>query len=516
MLPSTSRPHRHIIRYLPYLCAGILLLSCFDNRHEPTEAELSAFGEYVYDLDTLQMEQSLRQILDADTSHWSADNAVRELYAPRHLETLWLTRMGVSPDADSLLAILRHELPRNGLDSTAFFIPSIAEDLNVIHSLAFDSLGLNINEVLARLDYHLSKAFVRYTTGQRFGFVRPDKLLNHLDTKPDGAYARLFDFTLEDSNCREAIQALSSPDRINYLLASSPDSKLYRALQEQLTTTTDAGKRRTLAVNLERCRWKSAQPASEGRRVIVNIPAQQLWAISPDTVIDMRICCGTTLTKTPLLHSAVTHIEVNPVWIIPQTIVKAEVSAHAGDSAYFARHRYSIVNRSTGNTLNPAHVSMQQLQSGNLRISQRGGAGNSLGRIIFRFPNSFAVYLHDTSNRGAFQRERRTLSHGCIRVQKPLELACFMLPDAEEWTIERLRISMDIPPVTDRGRQYLSEHASDPRPLRLINRHDITPNVPVDITYFTAFPNPQTGTIEFWPDLYGYDAIITRSLPLQQ
>lgn len=508
--------HHISLRHLLCACAGLLLLSCFDNRHEPTEAELSAFGKYVEVLDTLEMNQCIRRILAADTSSvWEADNIVRDYYATHQpFEALWFTRMGLSPDGDTLLATLRQELPLNGLDSTAFHINPIAEALSVTHALAFDSLGLNINEVLTRLDYQLSQAYVRYAIGQRYGFTRPEKLLNQLDTKAEGGYARLFDFTLKKHDYREAMQALTSDQRIAYLKASAPSSPLYQALQQQLSKTTDADRRRTLAVNLERCRWQASQPESKGRRILVNIPAQQLWAIGPDTVIDMRICCGTTLTKTPLLHSAITHIEVNPAWNIPQTIIKAEVSAHAGDSAYFARHRYSIINRSTGETLNPAHVTVQQLQAGGLRVSQRGGAGNSLGRIVFRFPNDFAVYLHDTSSRGAFQRERRTLSHGCIRVQKPFELASFVLPEADEWTLERLRLSMDIPPVTDRGRTYLREHAADARPLRLINHQKVSPNVPVDITYFTAFPNPATDSVEFWPDLYKYDALLASQLPL--
>ena len=511
--------HHLSVRNMLCACAGLLLLSCFDSRRGPTEADLSAFGKYVYAFDTLEMNRHIGQILAADTSSFwgEADKVVHEHYATHQpFEALWFTRMGLSADADSLLVILRHELPLNGLDTTAFHINRIAEALSVTHALAFDSLGLNINEVLTQLDYHLSQAFIRYAVGQRYGFTRPDKLLNRLDLKSEGGYARLFDFTLYSPNYREAMQALAADQRIEYLRASSPSSPLYLTLQQQLSKTADADKRRTLAINLERCRWPAGQPESKGRRILVNIPAQQLWAIGPDTTINMRICCGTTVTKTPLLQSAITHIEVNPAWIIPQTIIKAEISAHAGDSAYFARHRYSIINRSTGQALNPANVTAQQLRAGGLRVSQRGGAGNSLGRIIFRVPNDFAVYLHDTSSRGAFQRERRTLSHGCIRVQKPFELATFVLPDADEWTLERLRLSMDIPPVSDRGRKYLSEHATNERPLRLITHQNVNPHIPVDITYFTAFPNPETGTVEFWPDLYNFDTLLSRHLPLQK
>ena len=126
--------------------------------------------------------------------------------------------------------------------------------------------------------------------------------------------------------------------------------------------------------------------------------------------------------------------------------------------------------------------------------------------------NNYAVYLHDTNNRGAFNRDRRTLSHGCVRVQKPFELACFLLPDADEWTKDRLRISMDIRPETEQGRIYVQEHADDPKPFRLESYREVSPRVPLYIIYYTAYPNPKTGVVETWPDLYGYDKIISQQM----
>jgi murein L,D-transpeptidase YcbB/YkuD len=131
---------------------------------------------------------------------------------------------------------------------------------------------------------------------------------------------------------------------------------------------------------------------------------------------------------------------------------------------------------------------------------------------VFRFPNDFSIYLHDTNNRGAFQRDRRTVSHGCVRVQKPFELACYLLPDADEWTRESIRISMDMPPVTERGITWVRQHANAERPFRLISYHGVKPHVPLYIIYYTAFPNPKTGAVEYWPDHYGFDKVISKEL----
>ena len=498
------------------LMACALLVSCSTGDRVPSDDELSTFGKYVYALDTVRLEQSLKHILSADTSHWVFDMALRKRYADisKFEDTpLWYSRMGVIGEADSLLAFLRRNLPQSGLDTTAFFLPEIAKDLGIVRSLAFDSVGQDINDLLPRLDYHLSKAYVRYAVGQRYGFVRPTRLMNKLFKRADSDdFARLFDEDVKEPNCEEALAQLASGGRLEYLTASMPNNSLYKTLQHELTSVTGKEARRRLAVNMERCRWQMSRPDDHEKVVLVNIPAQQLWAVSTDSVFDMRICCGATATKSPLLHSSISHIQVNPDWIIPQNIVRSDILRHAGDTAYFARHHYYIVDRRSGDSLDVADVTSDQLASGTLRVGQHGGPGNSLGRIVFRFNNNFSVYLHDTNNRGAFNRERRTLSHGCIRVEKPFDLARFLLPDLDEWDLDRLRISMDLPPESDQGKEYLEENAEEPRPFRLMTYHDVTPRVPVYIIYYTSYPNPATGIVQTWPDLYGYDKAIASAI----
>ena len=498
------------------LVACALLVSCESGNRVPSEAELSTFKHYVNALDTVRMEQSLKHILSKDTSHWAFDQTLKKRYADlaKFEDTpMWYSRMGVVGEADSLLSYLRHELPKSGLDTAAFFVPEIAEDLGIVRALAFDSVGQNINDLLPRLDYHLSKAYMRYAVGQRYGFVRPARLMNNLFKKADSdEFARLFDEKVKEPDYDEVLSQLSSDARMDYLTASAPQTSLYKTLQQELSTATGKEARRRLAVNMERCRWQMSRPDDHEKAILVNIPAQQLWAVGGDSVLDMRICCGATATKSPLLHSTISHIQVNPDWIIPHNIVKSDIVRHAGDSAYFARHHYYIVERSSGDSLDVADVTSDQLASGTLRVGQHGGPGNSLGRIVFRFNNNFSVYLHDTNNRGAFKREKRTLSHGCIRVEKPFDLALFLLPELDEWDQDRLRLSMDIPPETDQGKEYLEENAEEPRPFRLMTYHEVSPRVPVYIIYYTAYPNPATGVVQTWPDLYGYDKAIASAI----
>ncbi len=522
-----------IIYFSCLLLVGKIGVSCTEK--PLTEADVSAFGPYVERLDTSLLEQSYQNLFKADTSSWLADRSVKKRYlqkAPLVEAPVWFDRMGLSDDADSILAILYREVKANGLDTAAFSIPQLQKDFELVHSLAFDSLGQEINEVLPRIDYLLSKAYVRYTVGQRYGFMRPDRVFNHLDEKPDldkhlpwkdtaskpkdepKEYLRLFDYAVKEPDYAEAVGMLSqTEDRLDFLMESSPGDALYHTLRQQYTATTDADERHRLAVNMERCRWQMARPEKDEKHILVNLAAQQLWAVCPDSVLSMKICCGAKNHKTPLLNSKIRYLQTNPDWIVPTNIIKTDFVRHEGDSAYFARNNYYIVDRTTGDTLNPVEVTAQEMLQKNIRVGQRSGEGNSLGRIIFRFDNSFGVYLHDTNNKAAFKRERRTLSHGCVRVEKPFELACFVLADVDDWILDRLRISIDRKPETKRGEKYLEEHQDDPRPFRLLPYQEVDDKVPLYITYYTVYPNPETGKMETWPDLYGYDKAISKSVP---
>ena len=137
-------------------------------------------------------------------------------------------------------------------------------------------------------------------------------------------------------------------------------------------------------------------------------------------------------------------------------------------------------------------------------MAQEGGKGNSLGRIIFRFDNNFSVYLHDTSSPGAFSRDNRGASHGCVRVQRPFDLAVFLLDEKDEDVLDKINYSM----TTDlKASVVKNEDGSGAKPVdkkRIINSLPVEPHVPVFISYFTMYPD-KDGTMREYPDVYGYD-----------
>ena len=506
------------------LAAFLLLLTGCHDKERPSKHDLSLddFSELKtneYALNALLIKENLEHI-----SHADHDKA----YAATHIQAyyqqggpmVWIDYQLADDRADTLLAILAKRLPAIGFTQQQFNLTQIQEDLKRMRTMQFDDAN-NINLVAARLEYNLSKAYLRYVAGQRFGFVNPTYVLNHLEIRKQDAgsryptYWHLYDVNIERPDNHYISEALAhaTHDSLGiYLRQAEPSTALYEKLQQMLPQA-DSSQRKRILVNMERCRWRdSLKTTPTEKHVIVNVPAFRLWAIAPDSIVEMRVVCGNVKTKTPLLSSQISYMQVNPEWMIPMSIIRNEVSPHGGDSAYFARNRYYIADRESGRRLSPESVTPSMLRSGNYRVVQEGGAGNSLGRIVFRFPNNFSVFLHDTSSPGAFQRDNRGVSHGCVRVQRPFDLAVFMMEkDPDEQLLDKLRISMGMRPETDWGLEQLDNLDPEEEYPTLVRTINVSPRIPIYITYYTIFQTPG-GEVQQYPDVYGYDDAIAEAL----
>ena len=467
-----------------------------------------------------QIADHLRQMAAADHSTLVADRHVREHYAAKPSAMIWIDRQGADHRADTLLAWL-HRVSEMGFTERSFMVDDIEHDLLRLRTLDFDEQKNTASRVAARLEYQLTKACLRYCYGQRFGFINPHRLFNYLDIdKQDSLrgiirYRGLFDVEMDlpDSHYADSVMQLVKADRIaRYLQEIQPTESTYRQLKDMLPTATGQEQRQRVIVNMERSRWRRHQPLmQQGKRVVVNIPAYHLYAYAEDSVLDMRVVCGARTTKTPQLSSHIAYMQVNPECVIPMSIIKNEVAPHAGDSSWFARRRYEVVNKETRQTVDLRNVTRQMLLSGKYNVAQKGGAGNSLGRIVFRFKNNFSVYLHDTNTPGAFSRDVRSLSHGCVRVSKPFQLAQFVLDNPDEWLLDRIRVGMGLPAETERGLRWLSDHPDHDDVKKLIGYVGVEPRVPIYIIYYTIWPD-EGGTWQTWPDIYGYDQVMWNAL----
>ncbi|GEN29392.1 peptidoglycan-binding protein [Halovibrio variabilis] len=241
-----------------------------------------------------------------------------------------------------------------------------------------------------------------------------------------------------------------------------------------------------LRVNLERARWISPMQADEPR-VWVDIAGYRMHYVRPNGQHwDARVVVGSARRETPIIHSTISHLTINPSWTIPPTIMREDVLPQVrADSGYLARKNIQVISPS-GEPLVAEDIDWQR--PGSLMLRQVAGATNPLGRVVVRFPNDDMIYLHDTPARGLFQRPQRALSSGCVRVEGVTELAQMLLQD----TGSRYQMSS------------LLKRGSDQN-IRLTQR------IPIALHYLTAWPNAQ-GEVEFRPDIYRRDAKLLAAL----
>lgn len=263
-----------------------------------------------------------------------------------------------------------------------------------------------------------------------------------------------------------------------------------------------------LLINLERARWRYKSEKGS-KYVIGNIAAFMLQAFNEevDSILEMRICCGSVRNKTPLLYSKIYYMELNPYWNVPQNIIRKEIiPSYRRDTTYFTRNRMKVYDKN-GNRVNPHDIKWAKYTAGvPFTVKQDNKEGNSLGRIIFRFPNPYAVYLHDTPSRWAFNRSNRAVSHGCVRLERALDFAFFLLEKPDELLEDRIRIAMDIAPKSDEGKKLNRSEA-----YRELKHYSLKEAIPLFLDYQTMYLAAD-GKLSYCEDIYKYDDPLLEAL----
>jgi murein L,D-transpeptidase YcbB/YkuD len=221
---------------------------------------------------------------------------------------------------------------------------------------------------------------------------------------------------------------------------------------------------------------------------------RQRWHDSHGTDLEMKVVVGKAYHhQTPVFAAEMNQVIFRPYWNVPSSIQRAElVPKIEGDSSYLAKNRYEVVtpeNTVVTNGIVDADT-LAQLRSGKLRIRQTPGPENSLGLVKFLFPNEHDVCLHATPAMELFSRSRRDFSHGCIRVEKPRQLAAWVLRNQPEWTPDRIADAMN-------GEKTIPVNLDQP--------------IPVLIVYATAVVL-KSGEVRFFEDIYGLDAQLVETL----
>ncbi|WP_240230598.1 L,D-transpeptidase family protein [Devosia lacusdianchii] len=250
--------------------------------------------------------------------------------------------------------------------------------------------------------------------------------------------------------------------------------------------------RADIIANMERWRW---MPRELGAfNVLVNIPEYRL-AISRDGVEEYttRVVVGTVKNQTPVFSDNIRHIVVNPYWNVPSSIIKGEIAPKTrANPGYIDSQNMDLIYN--GDVVSPWQVNWGVVgDTFPFRVRQRPGPGNALGQIKFLFPNKHDVYLHDTPSKSLFSRSFRAYSHGCVRVQNPMEFADALM--ANEANISRASLEAMFGPAE-----------------RWVNPDK---QIPVHIAYFTVRVQPD-GSLKSFGDVYGHNAKLIAAMGLEQ
>jgi murein L,D-transpeptidase YcbB/YkuD len=251
---------------------------------------------------------------------------------------------------------------------------------------------------------------------------------------------------------------------------------------------------RQMQLTLERWRWLPI--ASHTTPIVVNIPEFHLRAYDENfkVALAMNVVVGRAYGHdTPVFEDQMKYVIFRPYWEVPYSITKAELLPHlARDPDYLEKKGFEVVNNRqeviTSRTV--TNEVLDQLRAGKLFIRQTPGPKNSLGLVKFIFPNSFNVYLHDTPAHELFSKSRRDFSHGCIRLERPADLAVWVLRDNPGWDLDRVREAMN---------------------GETTQQANLVHSIPVLIVYGTAIV-PEDGLVYFYDDIYGYDAALEKAL----
>jgi murein L,D-transpeptidase YcbB/YkuD len=232
-----------------------------------------------------------------------------------------------------------------------------------------------------------------------------------------------------------------------------------------------ANRIKTIIVNMERCRWFSSPLSTSKTFIFINIPAYQLrYFENGKPVLQSKVVVGKAMNKTAVFSADMKYIVFSPYWNVPKNILYKEVLP-----AIEKNPNYLYEN------------DMEWFEGG---IRQRPGPKNALGVVKFMFPNSNSIYLHDTPSKSLFNQEKRAFSHGCIRLEKPKELAHLILKNDPNWTFEKIETAM---------------HSGVEKWYALPKK------IPVYIGYFTAWVT-KDGVAHFYEDVYQRDERLAAML----
>ena len=265
-----------------------------------------------------------------------------------------------------------------------------------------------------------------------------------------------------------------------------PDGIIGRNSVSKMSDTPVAIKLNRIILAMERLRW---HPRKFGNRhVFINQPAYQATYLSGgQEKLSMRVVVGKSANQTNFFYDKIERVVYNPYWGVPRSILVNEMLPKLRKNPSYLDQRGYEVTTTSGQLISSASVDWYGVgEKFGYNVRQTPGPKNALGELKILFPNKHNIYMHDTPSKSLFNRSKRALSHGCVRLKYPRKMAAAVL--GTNMSVIKSRLGT--------GRN---------------NTQKLKQQVPVYVAYFTAWPNAD-GKVQFYSDMYGRDKHLLKAL----
>jgi murein L,D-transpeptidase YcbB/YkuD len=496
---------KHTFTYLFIIVAGLgILQSCKSKkRSEVAKALYAETGNKAFkDLNSDTFAVIFKKTLASRRNTLNNPKLITSFYERNDYEPVLISQHLAKGELKVIPEYLGR-VAEHGLDPQMFKYNELQALIAKIYNKSTIKSKEEAYQNLVELEMMTANSLINYSSALQFGVLSPKRI-----------YARYYTDTKRPDSV-SMLRVFSIANLKNYLDSIQPKDPQYLSLQKALVSRfkdpkmTQEETQRVLTVNLERLRWKN-KPKGD-KYVLVNIADFRLDVIDHGkSVLNMKVVVGEGRNKdfadnlqeydendlkkdrpftreTPQLSSMIYSVQVNPVWNIPQSIATNEITKLAAEDPYYLSNHNIDVYQNGKKIEDTETIDWSAGDPGNTySFKQRPGADNALGQIKFLFANQSSVYLHDTPAKAGFSLPNRALSHGCVRLEKPQDLAYQLFGDGKDY--ELIKKDMEVP---------------NPEATNL----SLPKKVPVYLTYFTAWTD-ESGNLQFRKDVYGLDIVL--------
>lgn len=418
-----------------------------------------------------------RPVADIDEAGLADRTALAAFYEARNGAPMWVSAAGIDDKGRALAAVIA-DARAYGLDPTLIPLPVLDTPT-----------GAAAADFLAAVDIRLSLAALTYARHARGGRIAdPAAQLNsNLDRKP------------QLHQPKDVLEKLAAADDVaQALVALHPVHPQFERLREAFLKTTVDGKgggklsleAKRLRANMEFWRWMWDDLGE--LHVFNNIPEFMQYVVKDGGIVRAdRIVVGQLDKQSSVFSRQLQHVVLRPQWRVPESIMVHELWPSLLKGGGLMRQHGLEITTKAGEKRDWRSIDWSQDDIRNYHVWQQPGPKSAVGYVKFSFPSQHTIFMHDTPDKWMFNAQRRTLSHGCLRVRNPMQLAEILLDYDKGWSTEHVKQLVKSGPLS--------------------NEVSIDKRLPIHIAYFTAWVGDD-GRVKTFADIYGHEKRVTQAL----